>query len=118
MDRFDQLSKLLIGLFATTDPIEDKQRRAEEILEEYFELNAKFHKNKLYFSEETYSLLTAYKYTIFEPAMVLLENRSDTDKELFMKEYIGNFSEKNMHIEKLRASIEKEFRALLGVTNK
>lgn len=115
VDRLDQLSKLLIGVFVSDTEIKEKENRAKGILEEYLELNAKFHKNKLYFTPELYSLLTSYSNTVFEPATVLLEDIPDNEKEDFMSGYTDNHEHNTNKLETLRTAIENEFRGLLGV---
>lgn len=115
VDGLDQLSKQLIGLFAQDIPLENKKDRIHDILTKYLEFNAKLHKNKLYFTEEVYSLLTAYRYTIFEPAIFLLEDVEDSKKLQFMKDYVSNYKHNNTQIENLRNAIENVFRKLLGV---
>jgi hypothetical protein len=115
VDRLDQLSKLLIGLFAQDKPINEKIPRVHEILEEYLEYNSKFYKNKLFFSPEINSLLEAYRYTVIEPAMVLLEDISDTEKQDFIDGYIDNNEHNIKKIDDLKAAIESMFRKLLGV---
>lgn len=115
VNRLDQLSKLLIGVFVSDTAVKQKQERAEEILEEYLELNAKFYQNKLYFTPEVFSLLTSYRNTVFEPAIVLLEDLTDTEKEDFMAGYADNREHNANKLENLRSAIEEEFRSLLGV---
>lgn len=115
VDRLDQLSKLLIGSFVSNVPVKQKQDSAKEILEEYLELNAKFHKNKLYFTQEVFSLLTSYRNTVFEPAIVLLEDITDAEKEDFMAGYTDDHEHNTKKLESLRSAIELEFRRLLGV---
>ena len=115
VDRLDQLSKLLIGVFVSHTPVAEKKKRAKEILEEYSKLNAKFHQNKLYFTPEVFSLFSAYKNTVFEPAIVLLEDITDAEKEDFMAGYTDDHEHNTKKLEDLRTAIENEFRSLLGV---
>lgn len=115
VDRLDQLSKSLIGLFAMENSVNEKIPRVHEILEEYLEYNANFHKNKLFFTQEINSLLKAYRYTVFEPAMVLLEDISDKEKQDFIDGYIDNNEYNIKKIDDLKAAIETLFRKLLGV---
>lgn len=115
VDKLDQLSKMLIGIFVRDTSVEEKQGLAKEILKEYLELNAKFHKNKLYFTSEVYSLLSSYRNTVFEPAIVLLEDIEDTEKEDFMAGYTDNHEHNTKKLEDLKTAIENEFRGLLGV---
>jgi len=105
----------LIGLFANETPIKEKIPRVHEILHEYLDYNAKFHQNQLFFSPEIISLLKAYRYTVFEPAMVLLEDITDKEKQDFIDGYIDNNEHNIKKIDDLKSAIEVLFRKLLGV---
>jgi hypothetical protein len=115
VNRLDQLSKLLIGLFSQEKPVNEKIGRIHEILQEYLEYNAKFRENKLFFTPEINTLLEAYKYTVFEPAIVLLEDISNTEKQDFINGYSDNNEHNIKKIDDLKAAIEIMFRKLLGV---
>lgn len=115
VDRLDQLSKSLISVFVGNTAVKEKEERATEILNEYLELNAKFHKNKLYFTPQVFLLLNSYRNTVFEPATVLLEDIPDSEKEGFMEGYTDGHEHNTKKLENLRSAIESEFRNLLGV---
>lgn len=115
VNRLDQLSKLMIGNFAQDISLEEKIGGAVKISEEYLEINSRFFKRRLYFSEEICSLFYSYKQTAFEPAMKLLSDISRSEKENFINEYLDDFDNKIKMFEKLYSAIENEFRLLLGV---
>jgi hypothetical protein len=115
VERSDQLSKLMIGNFAMDCTLNEKIEGAEQIAKEYLEINARFHGFRLYFSEGICSLFTSYRYSAFEPAMKLMDNIPDVEKEKFIQEYLSNVKEMTVTLEQLKSALQAEFRHLLGV---
>ncbi len=116
VERSDQLSKLMIGNFAMDCTLNEKIGGAEKIADEYLEINARFHGFRLYLSENVCNLFMSYRLFAFEPAMKLMDDIPNMEKEKFIQEYLSNVKGMTAVLEQLKSALETEFRYLLGVT--